>query len=1036
MSRFAIRNGSLTEVLYLLSLSYTRTVGERPYRRTEVLAKRSEHARIVANSEGWKIGGEHPHLDYAFIPRSQFSDYELDKVCDFVIPIHTLTEVLKVFPKNKTVYIDVKEDLVTFRVGKFVYLVRPISIEVRAPSDTYKIIKKIIDSSEATVRIPIDTLLKAIKERQGDLIYFYISPDRSYIFNKVTQYDIELLSMNESVTPLIMLVDADGFNGLDKASVDFVTLHIGKIEGNVYPLVLEVSDSYTLYRKFAGERLSKEEFDEVLSEARKTEEREAELEMFVNETIAPIEEALKSIEFDVKKLKNLLANYERNKWNLDWIQSEDFDETLEEIRNLAKKLEDFLENAYTRELLDKFIEVEASLRGVTRGKLGELKRRISAVRNKFVEIKNLISEANGVVEDGEVKKKLLERFNDLCELVLEAEKIRRFESKISTPGGVTNLISDLETKHLEGFWFDVSHSSGAYYVARALLYILEHPTITRDELLRWYTDLDKLFHKKFIDALISASKALAMAERKETTLPKEIGEKLRSYEEELKRISIECDNIDKRLLSLLGPIEGKRIRGERLTIDEVEKTLSELRKYDETLKKLYDEFSNVQKSVKDLESIAGRTSKYQYLVKLCNDVKKSLDWVTKKIKRDSDTLTKILKELREKETEITKPKAEERKSEKPEVKVERLEKELEEREKELEERERKLSEWEKRLKKLLSESCANKLRFYVRSRLIDMGLSIGDVTSIAKDLDSTIVDLARKVTNEEITQEEAERELDRLIEEKLKEREKKEVKAEEVPPKFRERGRIRKELEYAYISYLKRHGVTNYRQCLDYVKDDIEALVDEVVKGRLSLDEAIERVERLGIPEIATIKRAPPTPIGVGAPTEVPEAAYLTAGQAVDVIWNNYLPQLLNFGLRYVFENYGRDIGIFERDLGTIARRLASRLRLVGEEMRAKGEAESKGRLIWAGQGLIRYAYDIVWNGIVSGMRRVTADIWPQLRLFPSVTKALSETGLTNPEVRALAGVVFKYLGIPKEYWTEDVIKCYDKLVSVAGEDP
>ncbi|MHC1625134.1 MAG: hypothetical protein ACXQS2_03975, partial [Methermicoccaceae archaeon] len=218
-----------------------------------------------------------------------------------------------------------------------------------------------------------------------------------------------------------------------------------------------------------------------------------------------------------------------------------------------------------------------------------------------------------------------------------------------------------------------------------------------------------------------------------------------------------------------------------------------------------------------------------------------------------------------------------------------------------------------------------------------------------------------------------------------------------------------------------------------------------VIAGRLTLDDAIQRVREIPIPPIALFRRvsAPPAPPPAVAPppAEVvpaprPEVRFLSAAQAADLIWNEYLPQLLMFGLRYVFEQYGRDLGMIEQHLSTIAWRLATRIRLLGVEMERRGEMEEKGRLIWAGMGLERYAPEIVWMGIVRPMGKIVPEIWPQLRLFPSVVEALEATGIEGSIARALAGVVYDYLGIPQHEWTEDVRRCYDTLVQAAGADP
>jgi len=352
-----------------------------------------------------------------------------------------------------------------------------------------------------------------------------------------------------------------------------------------------------------------------------------------------------------------------------------------------------------------------------------------------------------------------------------------------------------------------------------------------------------------------------------------------------------------------------------------------------------------------------------------------------------------------------------------------------------EESERRVREVERelgRLRNLLETTTAEKLRFYVKARLLEKGVSVADARDVTRELESDISDLAARTVKGEITQREAERRLDELIEERVKR-------------PVLERREVIRQLENEYLAYLREQGVTNVRQVLDAVREDVEALADEVVAGRLTLDDAIQRVREIPIPPIAHFRRmptAPATPPAVApppaevAPAPRPEVGFLSPAQAADLIWEQYLPQLLTFGLRYVFEQYGRDLGVLEQHLSKIAWRLATRIRQLGVEMERRGEMEEKGRLIWAGMGLERYASEIVWMGIVRPMGKIVPVIWPQLRLFPSVVEALEATGIEGSVARALAGVVYDYLGIPQHEWTEDVRRCYDALVQAAGADP
>ena len=168
----------------------------------------------------------------------------------------------------------------------------------------------------------------------------------------------------------------------------------------------------------------------------------------------------------------------------------------------------------------------------------------------------------------------------------------------------------------------------------------------------------------------------------------------------------------------------------------------------------------------------------------------------------------------------------------------------------VEESERRVREVERelgRLRNLLETTTAEKLRFYVKARLLEKGVSVADARDITQELESDIADLAARTVRGEITQREAERRLDELIEERVRR-------------PVVERREVIRQLESEYLAYLREQGVTNVRQVLEAVREDVEALADEVIAGRLTLDDAIQRVREIPIPPIALFRRVPTAP--------------------------------------------------------------------------------------------------------------------------------------------------------------------------------
>jgi len=271
---------------------------------------------------------------------------------------------------------------------------------------------------------------------------------------------------------------------------------------------------------------------------------------------------------------------------------------------------------------------------------------------------------------------------------------------------------------------------------------------------------------------------------------------------------------------------------------------------------------------------------------------------------------------------------------------------------------------------------------------------------------------------------------------KLEERKKPPVR----PPEFKE---VLRRLELEYEAYLTEHGVTNPRKCIEYVKEDIESLAEAVAKGELSFDEALHRVREIGIPPIARFRRVPGIPTAERPSEAIPpeERAFVTPAEAAEIIWSKYLPQLLMFGLRYVFENYGREFGMTEGILGRTAYALASKIRKLGIELKERGRRMGKGRYIVVGQALMRFPTEIVWKGVLKPMGDYIGRIYYNLRTeFPEIILELEnvydEEGhkIVGSVAKAHVGVLFDYLKIPRERWPSDIRICYERLEEIAPD--
>jgi hypothetical protein len=403
---------------------------------------------------------------------------------------------------------------------------------------------------------------------------------------------------------------------------------------------------------------------------------------------------------------------------------------------------------------------------------------------------------------------------------------------------------------------------------------------------------------------------------------------------------------------------------------------------------------------------------------------RDLDEFRRYIEEEERKLEEMIRELEKVTPPPKKPKKAPVKEEKLPIEEE-AEKRVEEAEKRTEELERRLD----RLTRLLESTIAEKLTWFVRSKLLERGLSVAEMRRIADAMAFDIAQFAKDVTEGKLTQTEAESRLLSELERRIR----------EMPMSKAE---AMKKLEEEYLTYLREQGVTNVRQVLEAVREDIEALAEEVAAGRLTLEEALQRVREIPMPPIARLRKVvappvapPPEEVPPEVPPEVPEA-FLTPKEAADIIWNEYLPDLFNFGLGYVFENYMRRRGMTAGMRSRVAEILASYLRTLGLEMERRGKEEEKGRLMWAGEALVKYAPEIVWFGILRPFARYAAELWPTLRYFPNIVKALQATGIENCIAKALVGVVYDYLKISYEAWPSDVLKCYQTLQDVAGVDP
>ena len=336
----------------------------------------------------------------------------------------------------------------------------------------------------------------------------------------------------------------------------------------------------------------------------------------------------------------------------------------------------------------------------------------------------------------------------------------------------------------------------------------------------------------------------------------------------------------------------------------------------------------------------------------------------------------------------------------------------------------------------------DKLKYYAKVKLLERKKQMPIIENIVDNLSELITDLAIKVATKQITQETAERiideKLDKIDEKKEEEKEVNEIEDEKEKEvkKFRKDSSyivdlydVASKLSEEYAKLLREKGYSEYEieKILEDVKYDIDALANDVVTGKMSLEEALERVK--SIPP--SIQPHTPTPtISTPAPTEREQRIEKLG----ETIWNKYLYELLTFGLNYIYNEYGGEIGILERDLDKLAEYLTTKLRTAGYEMRSYGNRNKTFRYVIAGEVLIKHANKIVFEGLLHVTSRAVASYIPTIkRKFRHVYEAIINSGVQGCFAKAICGVIYSYLNIPKPKWPEDIIICYDLLGKVGG---
>ena len=348
---------------------------------------------------------------------------------------------------------------------------------------------------------------------------------------------------------------------------------------------------------------------------------------------------------------------------------------------------------------------------------------------------------------------------------------------------------------------------------------------------------------------------------------------------------------------------------------------------------------------------------------------------------------------------------------------------------------------EKPFFELAKKLAIEKLTLFTKAKALELGFSVEEANRIVQDLKDELTLLGTGIVTGDTTQEAAEREIEeglRNLKRKKEEEERRREEARRVRMSKREAlTRIRRDVEIA----LRDQGYTGISKALSYIRPELEMLAEEVAEGRMPIEEAIRRATELA-KTYATPPKPPKAPPAVPRverpPVEVPRRPeeFLSAEEAADIIWKEYLGDLFNFGIRYVFENYMRERGMLEQDLGRVAYRLASKIRMLGQRMRREGEEKGIGRYIWASRALTKYAPEIAQFGLLWAMRKIVPEIWPELRLFKNVVEALRRTGIEGCTAKALVGVVYDYTNIPRAKWPEDVVQCYEAFAEAAERPP
>jgi len=321
----------------------------------------------------------------------------------------------------------------------------------------------------------------------------------------------------------------------------------------------------------------------------------------------------------------------------------------------------------------------------------------------------------------------------------------------------------------------------------------------------------------------------------------------------------------------------------------------------------------------------------------------------------------------------------------------------------------------KPLAEVTKRLAVDKLTYYAKARLLEKGVKTAEVNRIIERLKEQLNELGTAIAEGRMAQSTAEARIDVLIEEMMRPPAAPRMTVDEVIKRLEREARL----------VLERAGVEDVDKVLRDMGPGIREVAEAVVAGQIDMSTALSELARItGL--IAQSLKAPPAPAppaGIPyAPREVKPVKFLGPKEAADWIWTNRLADLLIFGLRYVFENYGRMAGIRERDLSRVARFLAEKLRGLGSELYNLGKLNDIGAYVFAGEALVKYSQEIVWGGLLKSMAREVADNWPVIRNMEGIGPLL---GIEGGVAKALMGAVLAYLNIPEQYWPRDVLQAY-----------